>query len=123
MTDSLLPIAPAAHALEPLQPVGRYARHARSDRTLGQYRSACALFEQWCRDRGRAAMPAKAETVVAWAEWLADGNKAPSTVNAYVAAVASAHRLAGHPFNRAQMGLQDTLAGIRRVNARATREA
>ena len=49
--------------------------------------------------------------------WLADEGRTLSTITAYLAAIASAHGIAKHPFDRS--ALKDDLKGIRRVRKRA----
>src|SRR5262249_22115590 len=88
-----------------------YARASRSERTWAQYKSAFRLFENWCAARGVSAMPADAPTLRAYAAWLADQGRADTTVDAYMAAIASAHSIAGHPIDRA--AIRDILKGVR----------
>jgi site-specific recombinase XerD len=98
-----------------------YERASHAKRTWDQYRSAWQQFETWCSRRGSDSMPATTETIKAYLASLADQGRAVSTVNAYLAAVASAHSIAGHPIDRA--ALKDTLKGIRREKARPQRQA
>jgi hypothetical protein len=77
-----------------------YARASRADRTWAQYRSAFRLFSDWCSARGLSPMPAASETLRAYVASLADEGRTIATVNAYVAAIASAHSIAKKPFDR-----------------------
>jgi integrase len=88
-----------------------YERASRSKRTWAQYQSAFRLFSDWCSERGASPMPAAASTLRTYAAWLADQGRADATVNAYMAAIASAHSIAGHPIDRT--AIRDVLKGIR----------
>ena len=66
-------------------------------------------------------MPAAMGTVREYVAWLADEGRTLSTITAYLAAIASAHSIAKHPFDRS--ALKDDLKGIRRVHARKPRQA
>jgi integrase len=66
-------------------------------------------------------MPAAVGTVREYVAWLADEGRTLSTITAYLAAIASAHSIAKHPFDRS--ALKDDLKGIRRVHARKPRQA
>jgi hypothetical protein len=98
-----------------------YARASRADRTWAQYRSAFRLFAKWCDARGLSPMPAAPETLRVFVAWLADEGRTIATVNAYVAAIASAHSIAKEPFDRG--ALKDDLKGIRKAKPRKPRQA
>jgi len=98
-----------------------YARATRADRTWTQYRSAFRLFADWCAERGLSPMPAAAVTLRAYVAWLADQGRTVATINAYVAAIASAHSIANEPFDRS--ALKDDLKGIRKDKPRKPRQA
>jgi integrase len=66
-------------------------------------------------------MPVAAATLRAYVAALADAGAALSTINAAVAAIASAHSIAGQPFDRGC--IKDDIKGIRRETARAKRKA
>lgn len=53
----------------------------------------------------------------------AGDNVALATINVSLAAITFAHKVAGLPFDRSHPDLALVLAGIRRVHARATRQA
>src|SRR5262249_38950646 len=98
-----------------------YERASRAPRTWMQYQSANRLFSVWCAARGLCPMPAHAETVRAYVAWLADEGRTVATVNAYLAAIASAHSIARQPFDRG--ALKNTLKGIRDEKSREQRQA
>ena len=99
-----------------------YARASRADRTWAAYQRAVRHFAAWLAERSRqSAIPAPMSVVRDYIAAMADHGYALATINQHVAALASAHRIGGHPFNRAE--LVDTLKGIRREKARPKRQA
>ena len=117
---SLVPVSDAPLPASTVR-ADHYARASRADRTWRQYRSAFRQFSTWCAERGRSPMPAAMGTVREYVAWLADEGRTLSTITAYLAAIASAHSIAKHPFDRS--ALKDDLKGIRRVHARKPRQA
>lgn len=99
-----------------------YRAQARADNTVNAYRDAWHRFTGWCEREGRDALPASVETVAAWMAALADGEdgrpRSRSTVNVYLSAVVSAHRAAGHSFDRKHPLIAETWAGISRAKAK-----
>jgi integrase len=92
-------------------------RASRADNSKRSYATAWQQFLTWCDQHGRSPLPASPETIQAW---LADMSKTfkLATIKSRLAAVANAHRIAGHGFDRKVMvGL--TLDGIRRQNGAA----
>jgi integrase len=98
-----------------------YARASRAPNTWRAYRGAYARFATWCEHNHAEPMPTAPAVLRAYLASLADAGAALSTINAAVAAIASAHSIAGHPFDRAC--IKDDLKGIRRETARAKRKA
>jgi integrase len=98
-----------------------YARASRAPNTWRAYRGACARFEAWCEAHHLPAMPTAPAALRAYVAALADAGAALSTINAAVAAIASAHSIAGQPFDRGW--IRDDIKGIRRETARAKRKA
>lgn len=98
-----------------------YRAKAKAPRTRDAYRSAWQRFTAWCTREGRAALPASPETVAAWMAALADGLDGPpraaATINAYLCAIISAHRAAGHAFDRKHTLVAETWSGISRTKA------
>lgn len=99
-----------------------YSAQARADNTVTAYRAAWHRFTAWCEREGRDALPASVETVAAWIAALADGQdgrpRSRSTVNVHLSAVVSAHRAAGHSFDRKDPKIAETWAGISRAKAK-----
>jgi integrase len=91
---------------------GHYERRSRADRTWGQYQSVWRLFSAWCNGRGLEPMPASLDTLKGYLTSLADEGRAVATINTYLAAICSAHSIAGYPLDRAP--LKSILKGIRR---------
>jgi hypothetical protein len=115
-TEKLKPVAirtDAPVAGGDLTRVHHYARASRADRTWAQYRSTFRLFADWCAERSLSPMPAASETLRAYVAWLADQVRTIATVNAYVAAIASAHSIAKEPFDRS--AIKNDLKGIRKA--------
>lgn len=54
-------------------------------------------FTDWAAGRGLAPLPAAPQTLAEYAAALADADRAPSTTERALAAIATAHRSAGHP--------------------------
>jgi integrase len=53
-------------------------------------------FTAWCSDAGRTAIPATPHTLAEYVSRLADLDRAPSTIEQAIAAIRTAHRVAGH---------------------------
>ena len=92
-------------------------REAVPANTFLAYRSRWRSFEAWCRDAGRVALPATAQTVAAYLTYLAvDRGLKATTADAHLTAIRAVHRGAGaEP--------ADGLAARKVVVAAAKREA
>jgi integrase len=92
-------------------------REAVPENTVLAYRSRWRSFEAWCRDAGRVALPATAQTVAAYLTYLAvDRGLKATTADAHLTAIRAVHRGAGaEP--------ADGLAARKVVVAAAKREA
>src|SRR5262245_32435818 len=100
-----------------------YIREAKSEKTRKAYALAWRQFSEWCGAHGRCALPCSPETLAAWLVALAEGaggrkSLARATIGQYSAAVVSAQRAAGYPFDRQNAVLKSTMAGINRTKAR-----
>jgi integrase len=98
-----------------------YERASRSERTWRQYKSAWKSWEDWCALDGWTVLPADPNGLKVYIAHLADNGRSLATINAYLAAIASAHSIAGQPFNRG--ALKDAIKGVRREKARPQRQA
>ena len=71
-------------------------REAVPENTALAYRSRWRSFEAWCRDAGRVALPATAQTVAAYLTHLAvDRGLKATTADAHLTAIRAVHRGAG----------------------------
>jgi len=98
------------------------AEAARAEATRRAYRSDWRHYENWCRDHGRAALPAAPETV---GLYLTAHETALSmaTLTRRVSTIATAHRMAGHPLDTRHPAIRDVLRGLRRAKGVAQRHA
>ena len=86
------------------------------ENTALAYRSRWRSFEAWCRDTGRVALPATAQTVAAYLTHLAvDRGLKATTADAHLTAIRAVHRGAG-------AAAPDALAARKVVTAAAKRE-
>ncbi len=77
------------------QLLGRHMRAgALSPNTERALRADLAVFAGWCEGQGLCVLPARAETIAAFIDAMAE-LKAPATVRRYVASIALAHRAIG----------------------------
>lgn len=65
--------------------------------TRKAYARAWSAFAQWCEHHNRSALPATSETLAEYVGALADAGRAPSSIEQAIAAIRTAHRVAGHP--------------------------
>jgi site-specific recombinase XerD len=90
-----------------------YANDARSANTLRAYESDLRAFCAWCQARGLKCLPATAETVSLYIADVAETVK-PSTLQRRLAAIAVAHKAAGHESPTSHEVVRSVLAGTRR---------
>ena len=69
-------------------------RGAFSDHTVRALRVDLTIFAGWCAKHGLCPLPARADTVAAYVDAMADA-RAPATVRRYVFSIGAAHRAAG----------------------------
>jgi hypothetical protein len=79
-------------------------------------------FTEWCADHRRSPLPASPLTVQAWIVDLANTKLKVSTIQGRIAAIAHAHRLAGHAFDQRVM-VGATLDGLKRTKGTAPKHA
>lgn len=117
-----LPVAAAAAGYVPADfhvpdETAALIREAVPENTALAYRSRWRSFEAWCRDAGRVALPATAQTVAAYLTHLAvDRDLKATTAAAHLTAIRAVHRGAGAE-------APDALAARKVVSAAAKREA
>jgi integrase len=125
-TTSLDPQPAATDVATPLQhAAGRaadYARAAHAANTRRAYAADWRDFSQWCDTTGLAALPAAPTTV---GSYLADraAARATATLARRLAAISTAHRLAGHHLDTRHPAIRAVMQGIRRTHGTAPRKA
>src|SRR5689334_18374464 len=100
-TDLLGPLtlpdgaARAAELAELSRRAALYATRARGDGTRRAYRTAWRQYETWCRSLGREPLAADPDTIAMHVVRLADAGLAVSSIRVALAAIRTAHLLAG----------------------------
>ena len=109
---------PSAAPLVSLAGLGEQARayvdEAVSANTRRAYRADWRAFDAWCSVRGRASLPAAPTTLAFYLTDQAELLKT-STLQRRLAAIAQAHRLAGHPAPTEDATVRMVWRGIRRA--------
>lgn len=114
-----VPASVGAPAPDPLDDaVAGFAAASRSAATRTAYLSGLRDFAAWCTLDGSAALPATPRTVARYITHLAGLGRTVSTVDQRAAAIAYAHRLAGHDAPTATEEVRSVLAGIRNTLGR-----
>ena len=90
-----------------------FIKAAKAPNTIRAYRSDWRHFEEWAREHGRLALPAAAETLLAYLTDLAAVAKV-STLERRIASISQAHQMAGHEPPTRAMAVRALMAGIRR---------
>jgi integrase len=100
---------------------GEYARASRAASTWRAYDADLRHFAAWCAgcDPAPSALPAAPTTVAAYLAALADAGYKPSTIRRRMAAISVAHRLGGHPNPVSSPEAEAVWDGIRRVHGTA----
>lgn len=101
----------------------RYRRGADAAETIRGYRRDWQAFAGWCAARHATALPAVPATVGAHLAALADAGRALATLRRRLAAIARAHRSAGHRLDAGHPAIRETLRGIARSIGRPQRRA
>jgi site-specific recombinase XerD len=96
-----------------------YADRATAPSTRRAYRTDWADFAAWCDRQRLPALPAAPETVALYLADLAQGGKSASTLRRRLAAIAAAHRLAGHDSPTRHATVRTVWSGIRRAHGTA----
>jgi hypothetical protein len=112
----------AAHAMELEALSARaavYATRARGEGTRRAYRSAWLCYEAWCRTLGRDPLDGNPDTVAMYITRRADDGLAISSIRVALAAIRTAHLLAGIGLDLRQPRFAMVLEGV--VRSRGTR--
>lgn len=135
MERSLVPVAPAdavGAELAPSSPAFEaafdsakaYAGVSKAERTVRAYRGAFDAFRGWCEGVEASALPASVATTASYLASLADRGCKASTVDLHAAAIAFAHRAAGHEPPTNSEPVKAVIRGIRRtIGTKVTRKA
>jgi site-specific recombinase XerD len=108
----------AARAAELEELAGRatlYATRARGDGTRRAYRSAWRRYETWCRSLGREPLAADPDTIAMYVVRCADDELAVSSIRVALAAIRTAHLLAGMPLDLRHPRLAMVVEGVTRA--------
>jgi hypothetical protein len=91
-----------------------YATRARGEGTRRAYRAAWTGFCQWCQSLGREPLAGDPDTIAMYLVRRADDGCAVSTLRVGLAAIRTAHLLAGVPLDLRHPALSMVLEGITR---------
>ncbi|MBP1301687.1 hypothetical protein [Curtobacterium sp. 1310] len=124
-----LELADAPLRPELLEGIAENTAHASAAGTRRAYEGDWAAFERWCEVHGRRALPAQPQTVAGYITDRAalvepgtgDHVYAPTTISRWVTSINVRHERENLAPPGATRTVKDTLAGIRRDNARPTR--
>jgi site-specific recombinase XerD len=101
-----------------------YATRARGDGTRRAYRSAWRQYDAWCQSLGRAPLGADPDTIAMYVVRLADAGLAVSSIRVHLAAIRTAHLLAGRSIDLRHPRLAMVVEGVTRAKGiRARRKA
>ena len=101
-----------------------YATRARGDGTRRVYRSAWRGYAAWCQGLGREPLSGDPDLLAMYATRRADDGVAISTLRVDLAAIRTAHLLAGIPLDLRDARLAMVVEGItRKTGTRPTRQA
>ena len=114
-----LPAHLAAELAELIDDAERYAAAAQAINTTRAYASDWNQFQAWCERYQLASMPAPAAVIALYVTSLARRGLAVSTIRRRAAAIARAHRQAGHLPATSDPRVLTVLEGIARVHGSA----
>jgi site-specific recombinase XerD len=109
----------AAELAELIDDAERYAAAAQAINTTRAYASDWNQFQAWCERYQLASMPAPAAVIALYVTSLARRGLAVSTIRRRAAAIARAHRQAGHLPATSDPRVLTVLEGIARVHGSA----
>jgi site-specific recombinase XerD len=106
---------PACLETEEMRAALNFAQQEKSSATRKCYASDFHIFTAWCLARGLDPLPASAETVARFLSAQATGGLKASTIGRRSAAIAYAHKLAGHQPPTGIETVRAVVRGIRRT--------
>lgn len=120
-----VPVVYSASFEEALASAKVFAGASRSPSTVRAYQSAFSAFCAWSRAAGIAEpFPATVEATAAYVSHLAASGRKAATIDLHVAAIAFAHRAAGHEPPTSTEAVRATVKGVRRhLGTKVTRKA
>jgi site-specific recombinase XerD len=92
-----------------------YATRARGDGTRRAYRSAWRQYEAWCASLGREPLAADPDTIAMYVVRCADKGFAVSSIRVHLAAIRTAHLLAGRALDLRHPRLAMVVEGVTRA--------
>ena len=92
-----------------------YATRARGDGTRRAYRAAWRQFDAWCRTLGREPLAADPDTIAMYVVRCADQGFAVSSIRVHLAAIRTAHLLAGLSLDLRHPRLAMVVEGVTRA--------
>src|SRR5271165_2492137 len=90
------------------------ATRARGDGTRRAYRSAWRQYEAWCQSLGREPLAADPDTIAMYVVRCADAGFAVSSIRVHLAAIRTAHLLAGRSLDLRHPRLAMVIEGVTR---------
>lgn len=114
-----LPAHLAAELEELIDAAREYASHAQAENTSRAYASDWKQFESWSARYGFLTLPAPVSVVTAYVTSMAKRELTVSTIRRHAAAIARAHRQAGHLPPTSDPAFLTVLEGIARVHGAA----
>lgn len=96
-----------------------YQRAAHAANTERAYRADWRRFSSWCDERDRQALPADPETISLYLSDFARCGYKVATIRRHLAAIATAHQVAGAGEPTRSAAVRFTMSGIRRVHGTA----
>jgi site-specific recombinase XerD len=91
-----------------------YATRARGDGTRRAYRSAWRQYQAWCHSLGREPLAADPDTIAMYVVRCADQGFAVSSIRVHLAAIRTAHLLAGRSLDLRHPRLAMVIEGVTR---------
>ena len=95
----------------------RAAEYAAASRSVSTRRTYASVWSNWtraCAERAWPELPARPEHVAIFIAELADAGRKVSTIRQHLTAIASAHRMSGHPSPTQVAAVRMTMDGIER---------